>query len=579
MVRSLLSSSSRLLRGVSIRHRLITALCLLSLLPLLVSAYISFVESSQAIENKARVFATEIVKQVAKNVQLRLMNIEAQSATLVLSERVQSELARYAYDEPADKVEVRASMPTVLLDTYGSFDHINQMFFLDQEHHIMDSQVFATLGRAVEEFATEAPRLKGLPYWGTVNLWGGEKGIVMFRDIYFKANNQWAGSLFLGIRRAHFSEIIESVNLGSGSEIYILDARDGSTLVEGKTSLVGPAAGASGTHPALVEGIRHALQSGQKTGFLTYRSVEPVGEASKSDPLVETVFTQIPNTSWFVVNAIPHANLVAEARSLREKIVLIGSLGVVLAVVLSFIIWRSISDPLQELMGRIKDAKAGSYPAAAAQDGNDELATLSQAFTDMSLKLGHEHAQLEQRVRTRTQDLQEANLKLEQMSTTDALTGIANRRRFDEVLANEWRRAARFQQPVALAMIDLDWFKQYNDHYGHLAGDECLRQVAQIFASCIGRPGDLVARYGGEEFVFIAPATEVDSALQIANQLCEAMRAMALPHTLSKFGCVTASIGVAALTPKDGEGAELLVTAADRAMYRAKERGRNQALA
>ena len=185
---------------------------------------------------------------------------------------------------------------------------------------------------------------------------------------------------------------------------------------------------------------------------------------------------------------------------------------------------------------------------------------------------------LEARVADRTAQLQRLNLQLEVISKTDALTGIANRRHFESVLATEWDRATRSGQPLALGMIDLDWFKRYNDHYGHQAGDECLRQVARVLSERIGRTGDLVARYGGEEFVFIAPVTTGEDALGMAHAVCEAVRTLALPHEHAQFGCVTLSIGVAALVPRRGETADMLVGIADEMLYRAKAQGRNRAV-
>jgi diguanylate cyclase (GGDEF)-like protein len=185
---------------------------------------------------------------------------------------------------------------------------------------------------------------------------------------------------------------------------------------------------------------------------------------------------------------------------------------------------------------------------------------------------------LEARVEERTAELHILNQKLEALSMTDGLTGIANRRHFDEVLASEWNRALRQGQSLALALLDVDWFKKYNDHYGHQAGDDCLRHVASTLAATVCRTGDLVARYGGEEFVFIAPATDADNALNMARKVCEALQAQALPHTLSDFSCVTVSIGVAVIIPNKDDSPEMLLKAADDALYLAKKQGRNQAV-
>lgn len=202
----------------------------------------------------------------------------------------------------------------------------------------------------------------------------------------------------------------------------------------------------------------------------------------------------------------------------------------------------------------------------------DELCQVAASFNHMAAQL----AQRTDQLLKHTDELKTLNRKLEALSASDGLTGIANRRCFDQVLASEWVRAARLGQPLALAMLDIDWFKAYNDHYGHQAGDECLRRVAELFAASVCRTGDLVARYGGEEFAFIAPATDGVGALDIAERVCAALQAQALPHARSDFGCVTASIGVAVMVPSEDSTPDVLVRAADEALYRAKEQGRNR---
>ncbi|QTN28520.1 GGDEF domain-containing protein [Rhodoferax sp. AJA081-3] len=187
-------------------------------------------------------------------------------------------------------------------------------------------------------------------------------------------------------------------------------------------------------------------------------------------------------------------------------------------------------------------------------------------------------ANLEERVAERTQALQVLNQRLEALSTTDGLTGIANRRQFDKLLANEWLRCTRLAQPLALAMVDIDWFKKYNDCYGHQAGDECLRNFSRILAATVCRSGDMVARYGGEEFVFFAPATDAEGALNMAQKVCEELQAAALPHAFSIFGIVTASIGVAVMVPREGQDPSALIQAADASLYLAKTQGRNRAV-
>lgn len=179
-------------------------------------------------------------------------------------------------------------------------------------------------------------------------------------------------------------------------------------------------------------------------------------------------------------------------------------------------------------------------------------------------------------VRTR-EELIEANRQLEVLAAQDALTELANRRRFDEVLAREVRRAEREGHPLALLLVDLDYFKRYNDSYGHVQGDACLQSVARVLMHVAQRPGDLAARYGGEELAIVLPNTALAGAASVAQRLLQGVGELGVEHHASPFGLVTVSIGVAVLEPgTSAADAMALVEAADRALYRAKEAGRNR---
>jgi diguanylate cyclase (GGDEF)-like protein len=174
------------------------------------------------------------------------------------------------------------------------------------------------------------------------------------------------------------------------------------------------------------------------------------------------------------------------------------------------------------------------------------------------------------------QQLREAYRAVEALALSDGLTGVANRRRFDQYLSIEWRRNVRNRQPISLLMLDVDQFKLYNDTYGHQRGDNGLKQIAEACMDVVARPGDLVARFGGEEFVVVLPNTGSEGALQVANEICESLRSRRLPHTGSPFGIITVSIGCATLVPQAGRHAPDLIAIADHALYAAKHNGRNQ---
>jgi len=167
---------------------------------------------------------------------------------------------------------------------------------------------------------------------------------------------------------------------------------------------------------------------------------------------------------------------------------------------------------------------------------------------------------------------------LQQLASRDGLTGLYNRRYFDHQLGLEWRRHQRQELPLSLALIDVDHFKAYNDGYGHLEGDACLRLVAQVLAQCTRRPGEVVSRYGGEEFTAILPATTPEDGARYGGWLCAQMRARQLAHAFSATAKhVTISVGVATLIPSPGVDANVLLSQADSALYKAKQMGRNQA--
>lgn len=221
------------------------------------------------------------------------------------------------------------------------------------------------------------------------------------------------------------------------------------------------------------------------------------------------------------------------------------------------------------LFANAADSAAGLRLKQAVQVMPIEVANLGRhclvQITDVSTAVARER------------QLREKSRELEEQTFTDGLTGIANRRCFDAHLADEFRRAKREEKPIALIMLDVDYFKNYNDNYGHRRGDQTLTEVATAFASVVRRSGDLLARYGGEEFAVILPNTDSVGALAIAESMRQKIEEIALPHAHSDIAAhVTVSLGVSAVIPDIGAEASTLLDAADRALYQAKRAGRNR---
>jgi diguanylate cyclase (GGDEF)-like protein len=197
--------------------------------------------------------------------------------------------------------------------------------------------------------------------------------------------------------------------------------------------------------------------------------------------------------------------------------------------------------------------------------------TLRRQAERLRAKVAEQTSALQETVKL----LETANTQLEALSLEDDLTGIANRRSFERALADEWNRARRHEQPLALVLLDLDHFKDLNDRRGHPAGDDCLRRVGAFLADSIKRSGEVVARYGGEEFAILLPGVEADIAIRVAETLRDGIERLSIPYASGGNRRVTTSCGVASMTPHGGLTAESLVASADRALYAAKHSGRN----
>jgi diguanylate cyclase (GGDEF)-like protein len=320
---------------------------------------------------------------------------------------------------------------------------------------------------------------------------------------------------------------------------------------------------------------------------LKLAQAEPLLEASRSlangeVKLVDrdneiVAVTKLASTPWILAIHYPHELM---RPAVLQNFIIVIATGLLTLLVEVFIIravlMKQVSRPLERLIRAANlvgksdgDLDTGDLPTAS----EDEIGQLARDFQSMATRVHEGRARLEEKVRERTERLQEANDRLIELSITDPLTGIANRRRFDDVLEAEWSRAQRHGVSLTVAMLDVDYFKNFNDGYGHIAGDACLRKIADLLRQVVNGSSALVARYGGEEFVLLL--TEGEESGSVIESIHEKLRALSLPHSDSPFGTVTVSIGWASLVPAQGSKAGSLVELADKALYAAKNAGRN----
>ena len=275
--------------------------------------------------------------------------------------------------------------------------------------------------------------------------------------------------------------------------------------------------------------------------------------------------------------ALPESRYAEPAERALNRIGLLILGFWVFGVAVALLVAWWLSRPLLSISRWAEDlAGGGDRLSPSVRSPVREIAVLAHALERMAERQRSHARDLERQVAERTQALVQANQRLVGLSLTDGLTGLANRRHFDEVLAREGARARRDRRPLSLLMLDVDWFKLYNDQYGHPAGDVVLCQIARILLESVRRPGDLAARYGGEEFAVILPGLDASEAGVMAEHIRGRIEALAIAHVHGLAGRVTISIGVAEMDLDDAHAAATLVGQADAALYRAKAGGRNR---
>ncbi len=295
-------------------------------------------------------------------------------------------------------------------------------------------------------------------------------------------------------------------------------------------------------------------------------SVEGVDVVTNEEGTTDiAAFSTIESLGWVVM---VHTNIDKNLIPVREEFIIDVSSELMLLVFINVVVIFATLHfyflPLQHSAKKVRSMDMNNELPHLKKIRNDEIGDLIEGFNA-----------LVDAVNERTIKLEEANLHLQELSQTDALTGVFNRRWFDHSLKYLWRMHQRNRQPLSLIILDIDFFKQYNDSYGHLQGDTCLAAVAKTLNDSLRRPTDIFARYGGEEFAAIVENDE-EGVLSIAETMRQSIENLAMEHTKSPYGIVTISLGMATLTPDINGSPDLLVKYADIALYGSKEQGRNK---
>lgn len=322
----------------------------------------------------------------------------------------------------------------------------------------------------------------------------------------------------------------------------------------------------------LIRTVGHAILEKKTARGRTFRNVN--GERF----LLDWRTYQLPDGPELTIGVVmPQSRLAAPSEGLKANAIWVAALLMFCGLVAAWVLSDHLARPLVRLSQWATRWGSGVWSAPRdTQSGIVEVDALARALGHMATQI-HDHTEeLRLQVAERTADLEAANRVLSELSHTDGLTGVANRRRFDELLEQEWSRAMRSGQDLALVMLDVDHFKLFNDRYGHLAGDDCLRAIAGVLMAQCRRAGDQPARYGGEEFVILVAEDDVPGVRHLAEHVRHAVRELCIPHQDSEHAVVTVSLGVAVIKPALGVSARSLIALADEALYRAKSSGRNR---
>lgn len=528
------SKGLRSLRLVSIKNRMLVFAALATLIPSLSTAWISYLQNSRALNEKIAEELSAASTQSAREMDLWLKERIYEVRVFASS---------YEVSENLDRVRRGVERFQAIRRLNDYLRSVNDRFSDYLELLVVDPQ-----GRGVASSAPEPGRVElsetwvgeirtretmtGAAYWDST----ASRELMTVAVALLGVDGRFLGALAAKVDLASVADTLGQFTPGQGGEVYLI-TREGRLVISSRES------SQALLERTMSEGSLRALRqaSGPATTYVNSYGADAVG-----------ALVPVPALDWAVVAEIPSDEAFAQIASLRNDTILtVVSLLVVIGLI-AYVFGLTIVRPLHRLSKGAAQVAGGDLSVKLPILGTGEVALVTEVFNEMVSRL------------------REGRDELEKLSRTDALTGLPNRRNLMETLDREVLRAGRSQRPFSFLMIDVDSFKQYNDSFGHLAGDAVLGRLATVLQQSI-RSVDYAARFGGEEFTILLPETPLSGAVEVAERIRSRMAA----ERFRNGQHVTVSIGVAEF-PTHGESPEAVMAAADAALYHAKQQGRNR---
>lgn len=550
-----------------LRYKILVAFLLLTVAALVATGSVYFQKSQEALR-RSILSHLETTAQIQGHRVEGLLRQNRERLNLITS-RTQLRLSLRTFDETADE-RARDRISRIIRDARDSVEDFEEIYVLSPSGRIVASTDSTVVDRGLADSG-----LHGLvPEAGTHEAVRAVRGVLkLFLSGPLLLNDETVGLL-----------IVQSTTVGLERIAY-----DYSGLgLTGETII---AIDAEGT-PRSITPPRF-----DRTAVMQALSVDPFrSDAGAAGPpvlledsdyrgvAVLAVAHPIGDSNWGVIVKIDRDEALSPLADLQLLLALSLVVAVVITIVLSAVFSRALTKPITDLTQVALMIANGDLSRRIDRFSRDELGMLAKAFNQMADRLIDANQTLEARVQDKTRELLDANEKLvvantqlKSLSDIDGLTQIANRRSFEETLDTELNRCRRQSSPLALVMLDVDFFKKFNDLSGHQSGDACLKQIAAILSTHTRRAGELVARFGGEEFAMVLPHQDIAEAARSSETVRAAIEAARIHHPDSEIAdMVTVSLGVVSLVPDQQITAERLIELADKALYRAKHHGRNR---